>query len=264
MNAGRSDIQTVAALLPDLARWVEVRDLALNGSGDVLGLATEPELRFILRDPESAAVFLVGPLDEAMRETALAAIVADHADVVASAALGPWLAPRLPAWTGSRLIVHTLADLDRLSDVPLDPVRWNMLEDLRAHALPSDLFAELEAGAGDDEIAVAWVDDRPVSFCYAGSETETWWDVAIDTLVAYRRRGYAAACAAALTRRMWGHGKRPVWQALDSNPASWRLAERLGFTASDELVMFEAPAQAAPTDARMNTATSPPERSSLE
>lgn len=243
MNDDHSAARTIAARLPDLARWVEVRDLALNGPADVLGLATEPELCFVLRDPEGATVFLVGPLDETLRDTALAAILADRADVVAPPALGPWLARCLPTWAASRLIVHTLADLDRLTSAPSEIVRWNTLEELRDCALPSELRAELEAGAAEAELAVAWVDGRPVSFCYAGSQTETWWDIAIDTLAEYRRRGYAAACAAALTRRMWAAGKRPVWQALDSNPASWRLAERLGFAASDALVMFEAPSR---------------------
>ncbi len=38
-------------------------------------------------------------------------------------------------------------------------------------------------------IAAAFADERPVSFCYSGWETETHWDVSIDTLDGYRRRG---------------------------------------------------------------------------
>jgi RimJ/RimL family protein N-acetyltransferase len=35
-----------------------------------------------------------------------------------------------------------------------------------------------------------------------------------------------------------------VWAAIDQNPASWRLAEKLGFAAVDELVLFVLPADA--------------------
>jgi RimJ/RimL family protein N-acetyltransferase len=34
-------------------------------------------------------------------------------------------------------------------------------------------------------------------------------------------------------------GKRPVWGSLEENPASWRLARKLGFVVVDEIVLFE-------------------------
>jgi RimJ/RimL family protein N-acetyltransferase len=33
--------------------------------------------------------------------------------------------------------------------------------------------------------------------------------------------------------------KQPVWQAVEENPASWRLAQKLGFVPVDELALFE-------------------------
>jgi RimJ/RimL family protein N-acetyltransferase len=44
-----------------------------------------------------------------------------------------------------------------------------------------------------------------------------------------------------MVRHMEGQGKRPVWGASEDNPASWRLARKLGFAPVDELALFEAP-----------------------
>lgn len=78
-----------------------------------------------------------------------------------------------------------------------------------------------------------------MAFCYAGATTESLWDVAIDTLEAHRRKGHATRAFTFMARHMAAQGKQPVWQALEENPASWRLAEKLGFEAVDELVMLE-------------------------
>ncbi|HEY1013445.1 MAG TPA: GNAT family N-acetyltransferase, partial [Herpetosiphonaceae bacterium] len=108
--------------------------------------------------------------------------------------------------------------------------------------LPSALAGELAAAAaGGAEIAALLDGGRPVAFCYAGSLTETLWDVSIDTLPAERRRGYAGQCAAWLIRRWAARGKAPVWQAVTDNPPSWRLALKLGFAPCAELVYFQAP-----------------------
>ena len=46
-------------------------------------------------------------------------------------------------------------------------------------------------GAEYSLIAVTFVENQPVSFCYAGAVTESLWDVSIDTLPEHRRHGYA-------------------------------------------------------------------------
>ncbi|MEP7358149.1 MAG: GNAT family N-acetyltransferase, partial [Anaerolineales bacterium] len=133
---------------------------------------------------------------------------------------------------------HTLPNHQRLPPASgqvsfLDP---EMLPHL---ALLPDLLEELTSGAAYSPIAAAFVDGQPVAFCYAGSQTETLWDVAIDTLAAHRRQGHAAHSAAFLIRHFHAQDLRPVWQALEENRASWRLAEKLGFMPVDELAFFE-------------------------
>jgi GNAT superfamily N-acetyltransferase len=233
--------RTLAERLPDIPRWVEVRDLLLAGEGEILSLELESDLALVLFDRESPCVFLVGNVSETAFDAALAAVRSAQADVVAPLGDRARLVAALPGWTHARLIVHTLNHPDRLPTDRDGQVVWVDPDELRRHDLPADLLEELEDGGGRGPIAAVRVDGRPVSFSYAGSRTETLWDVSIDTLEPHRRKGYAALCVTHLIRHMHAQGKQPVWQALEDNPASWRLAEKLGFAPIDELVMVEAP-----------------------
>lgn len=233
--------RTLFERLPDIPRWVEVRDLLLAGEGEILSLEIENDLALVLFDHESPCVFLVGDISETAFDIALAAVRSAQADVVAPLGDQARLIAALPGWTHDRLIVHTLNRSDRLPADRDGQVEWVDLNELRSHDLPADLLQELEDGGARGPIAAVRVDGRPVSFCYAGSQTEAWWDIAVDTLEPHRRKGCAGLCVAHLIRHMQAQGRYPVWQALQENPASWRLAEKLGFVPIDELVMFEAP-----------------------
>jgi GNAT superfamily N-acetyltransferase len=87
-------------------------------------------------------------------------------------------------------------------------------------------------------IAATFLDGVPVSFCYA-VETESQWDVSIETQEQYRGRGYAGACVAWMIDHEAALGRRPVWGAVDSNAASRRLAEKLGFVPADRIAVWE-------------------------
>jgi RimJ/RimL family protein N-acetyltransferase len=103
--------------------------------------------------------------------------------------------------------------------------------------LPPILRGELREASRYSPIAVAFAEDRPVSFCYSGWETESHWDVSIDTVESYRRRGLGTAACIFLIRYFAARGKTAVWGALESNPASTALAEKLGFTPVDRLLV---------------------------
>ena len=103
-------------------------------------------------------------------------------------------------------------------------------------------------------VAAAWADGLPVAFCYAVVETETLWDVSIDTVDPYRRRGLGALAARAMIAFMARRGKSPVWGALASNEPSMRLAARLGFVPHSRLVVL-APTT---TSARQSTTSAGP------
>ena len=126
---------------------------------------------------------------------------------------------------------------EQLPPAPPRRCREINLSDIAALAhLPDDLVAELSGVAEDGVQVVAAFDGAlPVAFAYVASETESLWDVSIDTVQSHRRQGYAAAAVVHLMWSMRKKGKSAVWGALESNPASANLARRLGFVENDRL-----------------------------
>jgi GNAT superfamily N-acetyltransferase len=193
----------LAALLPDVPRFVETRGMLVEGRCEVLGLEWKPRPSFVTRAAEA-----------------------------------------LPGWEALPVVAHLLGESERLPEAPEGAVRF-LSGPEEIGRLPPGLRAELErALRGGTPVAAAFVGGAPVSFCYAGWETEGLWDVSIDTLDRYRRRGYAAWCAAYAIRHMRILGKQPAWHALESNTASMELAARLGFVPVDRFFLFE-PARSA-------------------
>jgi RimJ/RimL family protein N-acetyltransferase len=230
--------QSLAKRLPDLPRWVEARALLLDGACEIDGLQEEPELSLVVREPDLEEIFVVGtPADAAILAAAERNVRGGM--VIALPDQAERIARVLPEWSPSRAILHLLGDSPRLPDVP--PGRVRFLDPAVIPSLPAseELLRELGIGAQGSPIAATFVDGEPVSFCYAGAITESLWDIAIDTLPGHRRRGYAALCVTHMIHHLQAQGKQPVWGAVDENPASWRLARKLGFVPVDELVLFE-------------------------
>ena len=104
------------------------------------------------------------------------------------------------------------------------------------------LLQEVQRAALVGKVAAAFVNKTPISFCDALSETETLWDIGIETLEAHRNRGYAELAIAYMIDQMGRRGKRPVWGAEESNVPSMRLANKLGFRPVDRLFVLYPPA----------------------
>jgi RimJ/RimL family protein N-acetyltransferase len=230
---------SLAQQLPDIPRWVEARSLLLSGDGEIFGLEETAELSFAVRDPSTGSVVVVGRPTAIAVQAAVREIMHDGS-LVAALDHAPWLADALPRWTCRRAILHLLREPARLPAATTD-VRFVDPDTIGRLAISEQLRRELRIGAENSRIAATFVGKRPVSFCYAGSVTESLWDVSIDTLPEHRRRGYAALCAAYMIRHMEALGKQPVWAAVEENPASWRLAQKIGFAPVDEIALFEPP-----------------------
>ena len=100
--------------------------------------------------------------------------------------------------------------------------------------VPNHLLSELNDAAEEDLTIIAALDGKlPVAFAYIASQTESLWDVSIDTIRSHRRQGFATAIH--LMSKMRQAGKSAVWGALESNLASWHLAKRLGFVENGKL-----------------------------
>lgn len=226
--------------LPDIPRWVEARSVLLSGAAEISGLETAGPLAAVLRNPDDDTVFVVGRpkpdavLDAVSRREGACDVICGIAEAAAIATLSP-------GWIAQPIRLHLMAG-DGLLPKPRDgDVRFAEPALIQATPMDPDLREELRAAMGYTQIAVSLVGGSPVSFCYAGAVTETLWDVSIDTLPEHRRAGHAGRVAAFVIRHMANLDKRPVWASLESNPASWRLAAKLGFVEVDRIAMFEIP-----------------------
>ncbi len=229
-------IDSFITALPDIPRWVEVRGMLLSGRGHAYGVELAPAPTGIVLQPDTKLAAVVGrPKFDLIRE------IAQSADeILAVPENADWVTIALPNWTFESATLHVLGDLSLLSESSSESVRLLNPGEIRAIPdLPCTLREELEIeSCAGTTIASAWLAKHPVAFCYAGAVTETLWDVAIDTLTPYRRRGYATKCFHYLARRMAHDGKEPVWGATKSNLASARLAAKLGFSAIDSLLVY--------------------------
>jgi hypothetical protein len=230
---------TLAALIPELPRWVELRSLLLAGRGEVLGLSHDP-LAFAVADPAFGSAIVFGrPPYEAIGEAMAQA--GPRGSIVAPPESREWVAGALPELVAVRALVHVMGSEPRIPPLAPGDARHLAPGEIDALALPAELREELRAANAEGvRIAAALEGGLPVAFCYAGSETETLWDVSIDTLEPWRRRGFAARAVAFEMKRFRALGKQPVWGAFESNAASRGLARKLGFLPSDEIWVFAA------------------------
>jgi GNAT superfamily N-acetyltransferase len=257
--------QAALARVPDVPQWVDTRGMLLTGralvsfpldphfpsDGFVVELASRALLSAIDNPPGS----LVAERALAMAGDVNVLCAPDTADSVAQA-LPEWVRrgvrlhalPGVMAWERGADVdvnVFTLVDAPSIGHVS-DALRTELTEALEGHPaarfVPGTLPAPVPADASPTPIpvAAAWMDGRPVAFCYPVLQTETLWDVSVDTLPDYRGRGLAGRAARAMIRHMRGRGKAPVWGAVETNAASLSVARQLGFVEAGRLEVFAA------------------------
>jgi GNAT superfamily N-acetyltransferase len=234
----------LAAQLPDSPRWLETRAMLRSGHATVFG-GTTIETGFAVRMLHGAfSVAAVvgcpppGAIASALEgTTAMTPLLAqsDNADCVARA-LGDSAASG--EWRRERVIVHVLTAFPEPPPPDRDvTIRMLVDDDSLAH-LPGGLRFEMTHAREVGPVGAAFVDGAAASFCYPCWTSESLWDVSIDTLSEYRRRGLAVHVVRFMAAHMRRDGREPVWGAVESNGSSLRLAGRLGFTPVDEMVAF--------------------------
>ena len=237
----------LASELPDQPRWVEARGLLLSGRCRVLfGPEGRTTAGFFVIDRDRPLVCAVGrPVDRLVEE--LRREFPDKTELLANAANADRLRGMLAGWVARPVTAHIHPNPVALPG-PRHDVRLLRSDDqgdegdeALCEGLPPALAAELSLALATAPAAATFVDGAPVAFCYAAYETESWWDVSVDTLVEHRRRGYASSAAAFLIRHMLARGKAPVWGALDANQASLAMAAKYGFRAVHRMILFTPP-----------------------
>lgn len=230
------------AVVPDHPVWIEARAVLLDPACRIFGDQTG----YVIRADRLRLGAIGGDASEALVRAALE-------DIGNQDASGAWAVVMPEGFTseGARALAGwnaTDADIFRepaggvrAAEVnPLAEVRlMEAAEVARLDHLPAALCAELSEAHEHGDLAAAWVDGLPVSFCAVACKSDTLWDISIHTAEAYRRRGLAGAAVAFLASRMRDRGKSAVWGAHSHNVASRTLAGKLGFERVGRLFLFE-------------------------
>ena len=262
MPAGRSPLSDALARIPDEPAWVETRGMLLSGRARIVADedAGPRGAGFVVVVPDVSLAGLVASPAAALIRAAVGALAGD-VNVLAQNDDADAAAAALPGWRRHTAVLHVLPGImpwedDRdpdarvftreqapaLHHVP-EPLRLELLDALRgrttARFVPGDVPDPARLPAlSPIPVAAVWAGREPVAFCYPVWQTERWWDVSIDTLAPFRRRGFGARAARALVRHMRRAGRAPVWGALDTNTASRQLAARLGFIETGGIAVF--------------------------
>ncbi len=145
----------------------------------------------------------------------------------------------LKEWRQSPAYIHVLSGELPQIHTSDDLIRFLENDELSvSDHIPNELRNELYDAMLDSPIAAFFTGNKPVSFCYAAAETETLWDISIDTVESYRNKGYAARTVCFMIDYMNGKGKRPVWGAEESNQASIKLAQKLDFKPVERIYLY--------------------------
>jgi RimJ/RimL family protein N-acetyltransferase len=227
----------LAARLPDMPRLVETRGMLLSPGSQVRGDAEGG--RYVVFEERLAAV--VG-VPDSVTLTAVLAEAAQVKDLLVMRDAFEVVRTILPSWHVEEAVIHCLPDPAPEWPLPERDVSFIDADTSLAHVAP-ELAAEVAAALATGPVAATWYDGRPVAFCYASSITETLWDVSIDTIPAYRRRGFAQSAVYLMAAFHRERARLPVWGAVIGNLASLQLASRMGFAPVDTLYVFSRPSR---------------------
>jgi RimJ/RimL family protein N-acetyltransferase len=252
-SPNRSLVLRALTRVPDLPRWIDTRGMLLSGRAEV-ATGGEPELSsdgFVVLVPDAALASIVGrPPANTIRDSVAA--LSGEVNVLSQMDDAEYAAAALPHWRRRAAVLHVLPETQpwevesdpqarvftretapRFDHLP-EPLKRELTDALRGRTVSRFVAGELPHSAVASTVlaipmAAAWTDGRPVSFCYPVWQTETLWDVAVDTWEPYQGQGLAGRAARAMITHMRMSGRTPVWGALDTNVASRKLAARLGF-----------------------------------
>jgi GNAT superfamily N-acetyltransferase len=232
-------IADLARALLDTPRWVETRFMLLRNEARVTGL-TGDRRHFVAASSRWPLVSVVGRPDAAFIAGAVQG-ADDDVNVLCAEEHADHVAGALAGWTRIGATVHAWpGDVPLPAAPPSAEARLLAPDELvRLRHVPSDLRDELLIASAYSPVAGAFAGGAPVAFCCASAITETLWDIGIDTLHGFRRRGLARKAARLLIATLGARGKWPVWGSEDGNEPSLALAKKMGFVPVERLVVFE-------------------------
>jgi RimJ/RimL family protein N-acetyltransferase len=148
------------------------------------------------------------------------------------------VAPRLAALMGRDLglPVRLIADVyftltEPAPDIAHPHVRLLTLADVPMilAANPDTDMDELDWRLRTGAFAGAIVDGKLIADAQPYGLSPKYCEIGVDTLESYRNRGYSTACTALICQQLQRQSVTPVWGAREDNPASLRVATKVGF-----------------------------------
>jgi len=229
------ELQELAATLPDNQLLLDTRGSLLSRPCELFGLRRES---FVIRRFDTPLICVVGkPAISAIKEAVSKSVA--EVEVLTCRESVVHVGSALSDWQEEAAIIHEFSNPPEIKEKIDGQLRFANERELSGlkNEFP-ELAKELLKAVPFSPIAAFFVDSKPVSFCCSTCESESLWDVSIETLPEYQRKGFAQCCARFMIRHMLKKGKKPSWGALRSNTASLNLAKKLGFVAVGELFLF--------------------------
>jgi RimJ/RimL family protein N-acetyltransferase len=145
----------------------------------------------------------------------------------------------LPVYPDLRSLDRVVFELDGSPTLPVPPgVDLRQLDASDAAVLQqldpdlhwmANTWGGLQGLAANGFAWAAFIDGRPTSLAATFLFADGIEDIGVATNSAHRGLGLAPLCAAALCRDIQSRGHTASWTTSDDNPASIRVAEKLGF-----------------------------------
>lgn len=222
----------------DIPKWVEVNDLLATGAAETIVLNGSGENHFAVLDPLEETLFVFGTITRQSIDW-LNYHSNRFSKIIMEEDQKPGILAPFMNWTVKSLGVFT-NDSSKLEPIS-QPHRVGLVdhEMIAGAGLDDELKTELLSSLARSPVFATFIDERPVSFCYAASQSARFWDVSVDTLVEFRRRGCAQQCVLHAMNYMALQGKQVVWQAFEDNVPSWNLAGRVGLIQTARLLYLE-------------------------
>ena len=135
-------MKALAAELPDVPRWVEVRSMLLSGEGRVIGSVSTSPLSFVVVDPVGTAGVVGRPASASVRAAAEVA----H-EILAVPEDAGWTAAALPEWRREAATLYVLGEHARLPGFTEEEARVVTAPELvAAPELPAGSARRADAG----------------------------------------------------------------------------------------------------------------------
>ncbi len=231
--------QKIAELLPDKPEFIDFLGLLQFKDRKIYG----DEKNFILVSHTKKLACVYGKPEINLLRLAISPD--SPIDILALPHSKEYLSTAFPQWRHETAILH---EWQRVfpEEIPTGlTIRLLSQKEIeQIYGIDSTLKEELLNESENMEIGAVVVKGRPVCFCYANFLTEKYWDVSIDTLRNYRRKGYALACVKFMIE--FHKNLKPAWGALASNQPSLKLANKLGFVPVAEQSLFLNPSKNTP------------------